>query len=236
MFCPPAKMVRVSGTIVAWWILSDCWVWTYCGCAIEIDVGKLVADVSWTTCWPSTVVICCGSTFICKYVPGKTRFFVSIWAIICWSLLLPSFTVMGKKHLLPDDKNFKSCNVMDWVLFAAFATAIVFADCRLVTIRQRARTYLTDHFRHLIRTLNAWIRTCIGMKFLLLLHWWAGQHQIDFGLFRWWCFDNFHSWLFTLQYLCHFGIGRFQLQKLVHLRICVVTVIELRFDISAIHS
>lgn len=137
IFCPPAKMVRVSGTRVACWIPSVvCWVCTYCGWASEIDVGKCEADVNCTTCWPSTVESCCGSTFICKYVPGKTRLFASIWAIICWSLLLPSFTVIGKKHLLPDDKIFKSCNVMACVLFE-FATVIVLAGCSWVTIEHK---------------------------------------------------------------------------------------------------
>lgn len=89
-------MVLVSGTIWACWMVAVCtfdvcwicWIccgnWicdcTYCGCwlgASEIDVGKFPADVNW------------------NWNPGSTRFFESIWAMTCWSLLLPSFNVIG---------------------------------------------------------------------------------------------------------------------------------------------
>lgn len=110
-FCPllVVNSVLVSGTIwaccrlavctfdVCWicWICCGNWICdcTNCGCwfgANEIDVGKLVADVNWTTCWPSTVVSC-GCNFIWRYVPGN---------MTCWSLLPPSFSVIGKRHLL----------------------------------------------------------------------------------------------------------------------------------------
>lgn len=68
----------------------------------------IAAGVNCTTGCPSTVVNC-GCSFICRKAVGRTMFLVSICVRICWSEL-PSFNVMGRKHLLVGEKIFRSCS------------------------------------------------------------------------------------------------------------------------------